>query len=334
MANDILIIPASASIEFSGSAANTIKLQVEDSGSVSFYGNSGSLFGISDNLDGSLMSVNDISGLPTLETFSDGKLIVSPYAFQTRSMGFGTDTPIGNFDFVNPLAENVDFYIRTTQGSSYDTALHIRGSRTTSTTDELANIRFETADTSAGGVEMARISAIKDVSSTNIARLEFKTTSTDGASPTTKMMISASGNVGIGTTSPAYTLDVNGDVRADTYYYDVTSTLQSSSDKRLKTSITPLSSHTEKLLELNPVDFEWSEEKDNQPSRRERKKLRGVKDRGLIAQEVQEIYPELISEDADGYLTVSYTGLIIPMLKTIQEQQKQIDELKKLISGE
>ena len=150
---------------------------------------------------------------------------------------------------------------------------------------------------------------------------------------TTEMILSGS-KVGIGTTSPAYTLDVNGDVRADTYYYDVTSTLQSSSDKRLKTNITSLSSHTEKLLQLNPVDFEWSEEKDNQPSRRERKKLQGVNDRGLIAQEVQEIYPELISEDADGYLTVSYTGLIIPMLKTIQEQQKQIDELKKLISGE
>jgi hypothetical protein len=214
MANDILIIPASASIQFSGSAANTIRLVVEDSGSVAFYGDSGSLFGISDSLSGSLMSVNDISGLPTLETFSDGKLVVSPYAFQVRSMGFGTDTPIGNFDFVNPLAENVDFYIRTTQGQAYDTALHIRGSRTTSTTDELANIRFETADTDAGGVEMARISAIKDVASTNIARLEFKTTSTDGGSPTTKMMISSSGNVGIGNTTPSHTLSVTGDISA------------------------------------------------------------------------------------------------------------------------
>jgi len=36
----------------------------------------------------------------------------------------------------------------------------------------------------------------------------------------------------------------------------------------------------------------------------------------------------------DGYLTVSYVGLLIPLIKTVQEQQKQIDELKKLISGE
>jgi hypothetical protein len=55
---------------------------------------------------------------------------------------------------------------------------------------------------------------------------------------------------------------------------------------------------------------------------------------GVIAQEIQEIFPELVSEDVDGYLTVSYVGLLIPLIKTVQEQQKQIDELKKLISGE
>jgi hypothetical protein len=71
MANNILITPASASIQFSGSAANTIRLVVEDSGSVAFYGDSGSLFGISDSLSGSLMSVNDISGFPILEVTSD-----------------------------------------------------------------------------------------------------------------------------------------------------------------------------------------------------------------------------------------------------------------------
>ena len=76
MPNNILITPGSASIEFSGSAANTIRLQVEASGSVAFYGNSGSLFGIADSLSGSLMSVNDISGLPILEVFSDDRVVM------------------------------------------------------------------------------------------------------------------------------------------------------------------------------------------------------------------------------------------------------------------
>lgn len=77
MPNNIIITPGSASIQFSGSANNdTIRLQVEASGSVAFYGNSGSLFSITDQLSGSLMSVNDISGLPILEVFSDDRVVM------------------------------------------------------------------------------------------------------------------------------------------------------------------------------------------------------------------------------------------------------------------
>ncbi len=79
MPNNILITPSSASIQFSGSAANTIRLQVEQSGSIAFYGNSGSLFGITDSLSGSLMSVNDISGLPILEVFSDDRVVMGTF---------------------------------------------------------------------------------------------------------------------------------------------------------------------------------------------------------------------------------------------------------------
>ena len=98
MANNILITPASASIQFSGSAANTIRLVVEDSGSVAFYGDSGSLFGISDSLSGSLMSVNDISGFPILEVTSDDTVTMGTWNQNTlvvtgSNVGIGTATP-------------------------------------------------------------------------------------------------------------------------------------------------------------------------------------------------------------------------------------------------
>lgn len=98
MPNNILITPGSASIQFSGSAANTIRLQVEASGSIAFYGNSGSLFGISDSLSGSLMSVNDISGLPILEVFSDDRVVMGSFNRNTlvvtgSNVGIGTSTP-------------------------------------------------------------------------------------------------------------------------------------------------------------------------------------------------------------------------------------------------
>jgi len=101
MPNNILITPASASIQFSGSAANTIRLQVESSGSVAFYGNSGSLFGITDSLSGSLMSVNDISGLPILEVFSDDRVVMGTFNRNTLVV---TGSRVG-IDKANPQAD-------------------------------------------------------------------------------------------------------------------------------------------------------------------------------------------------------------------------------------
>lgn len=85
MASDILIIPSRGSttsnpvIQFSGSAANTIRLETLPSGSVSFMGTSGSLFSIVDSISGSLMAVSDISGIPILEVFSDDKVVMGKY---------------------------------------------------------------------------------------------------------------------------------------------------------------------------------------------------------------------------------------------------------------
>lgn len=99
MPNNIIITPGSASIQFSGSANNdTIRLQVEPSGSVAFYGSSGSLFSIVDQLSGSLMSVNDISGLPVLEVFSDDRVVMGSFNKNTlvvtgSKIGIGKSTP-------------------------------------------------------------------------------------------------------------------------------------------------------------------------------------------------------------------------------------------------
>ena len=57
---------------------------------------------------------------------------------------------------------------------------------------------------------------------------------------------------------------------------------------------------------------------------------------GVIAQEVQEVVPELVKEveglnGEDSFLTVSYEKLVPVLIESIKEQQKQIDELRKLI---
>jgi hypothetical protein len=54
---------------------------------------------------------------------------------------------------------------------------------------------------------------------------------------------------------------------------------------------------------------------------------------GLLAQDVQKVFPELVktTNDSDQTLSVNYQGMIPVLINAIKEQQKQIDELKKLV---
>ena len=52
---------------------------------------------------------------------------------------------------------------------------------------------------------------------------------------------------------------------------------------------------------------------------------------GLIAQDVEKIFPELVTTDNNGYKSVNYTGLIPVMIESIKTLQKEIEELKKKI---
>ena len=96
MANDILIVPGSASIHYSGSDDEGIYLQVEASGSLSYQGSgSGQIFGMSWELptdSGSLMAVTDISGIPVLECFNNNEVTVNGFRgwrpYENKSVHF------------------------------------------------------------------------------------------------------------------------------------------------------------------------------------------------------------------------------------------------------
>ena len=120
---------------------------------------------------------------------------------------------------------------------------------------------------------------------------------------------SATGNVGVGTAAPSEKLQVVGNVIATAYLY--------SSDRDLKKNIKTLNNSLDKVLQLRGVSFEW--------------KNNNVKGVGLVAQEVERIFPELVS-DSGGSKAVQYGNLIAPLIEAIKEQQQKIDNLETRIT--
>lgn len=187
---DIVITPNRGTtnnpkIDFTGTSAGTIKLEVLGDGTIAWNGANGSLFSIADSLSGSLMSVNDISGLPAFEVFSDNRVIVGQFGAR---LGIGT---------VNP---------------SSSSKLHIAGLNTAP-----PNVFLQTTNSSANGGIFWRnnsnttTSAI--ASNYNISdgsgNIEFLTNTTS-----TRMVITSSGNVGINLTSVNEKLSVNGSLQS------------------------------------------------------------------------------------------------------------------------
>jgi hypothetical protein len=120
---------------------------------------------------------------------------------------------------------------------------------------------------------------------------------------------SNAGFVGIGTPNPGELLDVNGTVKA----VDILLT----SDRRQKRDITELNRQDalQKLLKLRPVAFRWK--KDNRD------------DMGVIAQELQPVFPELVNTNRDGSLSIRAVALIAPLIASVQELNARVEKLEK-----
>ena len=88
-----------------------------------------------------------------------------------------------------------------------------------------------------------------------------------------------------------------------------------SSDARLKSNIVSLGSTLSKLLIIDGKSYE----KD------------GKQRIGVLAQEIQEVFPELVTEDGNEMLAVNYQGLVPVLINALKEQDEKINRLEKLV---
>jgi len=114
-------------------------------------------------------------------------------------------------------------------------------------------------------------------------------------------------------------LDADGDL-AVTNNLTAAGTIQSTSDRNLKTGIHNVQDAVDKVYQLNGVQFTW--------------KKNGEKSAGIIAQDVQKVLPEAVVDNAkgaDGYLSVNYNALHSLYIEAIKELKDLVDEQAKEI---
>jgi hypothetical protein len=133
---------------------------------------------------------------------------------------------------------------------------------------------------------------------------------------TRRISIEQHGNVGIGTATPDNLLTVNGS--ADKPGGGSWGTY---SDGRLKNLNGSYNSGLSQVLKLNPVRYRYKS--DN---------AMGIRDTdehvGVVAQDVQRVIPEAVTQNSKGYLLVNNDPIIWSMLNAIKEQQEEIRALK------
>ena len=183
-----------------------------------------------------------------------------------------------------------------------------------------------------------------------------------GANGTVQMALK-SGNLGVGTANPGSRLDVNGDARISgnggLYFFNAANSLywtivpewgdagdpdlffdysgnpsswvsgwlepqgggwKSSSDGRLKEDVAPLEDVLSGIMKLSPKSYRFIN------STKARKSI------GFIAQNVEEIFPDLVTESR-GYKGLGYSDFAVLAIAAIQEQQSLITALQATIEG-
>jgi hypothetical protein len=91
-----------------------------------------------------------------------------------------------------------------------------------------------------------------------------------------------------------------------------------SSDERLKDNVKPIENALEKLQKIRGVEFDWNDKQDVYEGH----------DTGVIAQEVQKVLPEVVTEREDGMLAVKYEKMVGLLIESIKDLKAEVDELK------
>lgn len=107
---------------------------------------------------------------------------------------------------------------------------------------------------------------------------------------------------------------------------EVAGSFFTTSDKKYKKNIRIVPSALSKIVQLRGVSYSYNKEKFPKINFPEGQTI------GLIAQELEKVFPELTHKNSEGLLSVNYDGLIPVLIEAIKEQQVQIEKLEAAIA--
>lgn len=229
-----------------------------------------------------------------------------------------TDSPWGYsyggyFENLATAGTGYGVYIHTTTGAGTVTPLLVaNGSTSLLQVNSNGNVaitstlsfNIPTGDIIAERASISYVGDAEDWAGALVFSTEY-----DGNPPSERMRINQNGNVGIGNPNPSYVLDVTGQARFTGNY--------TTSDRRLKTNIMDIGYGLADVMRLHPVFFDWKKPVKGEEGRRV----------GFIAQEVEQVIPEVVSTAPDAMKTkaVEYGNVTPVLVKAVQQIKALFD---------
>ena len=237
--------------------------------------------------------------------------------------------PTRAVDFDNPSEVTKGVYVSVVHGTTNSNTSYVMSTNAVPTVIDTTELTF----TNISSVNLNTLSTgVVNVASDSITFIDSD--DNNSKKETIKDFVGSIAGTGLtGNSNGTLSVDTSSDIQIDslgvgTAASGTTGTIRAtnditayySSDKRLKDNIKKIEDPLQKLEKINGYTFEWIP-KENIHSNE-------GKDIGVIAQEIEEIIPEITTTRDNGYKAVKYEKIIPLLIECIKEQQKQINELK------
>ena len=97
-----------------------------------------------------------------------------------------------------------------------------------------------------------------------------------------------------------------------------------SSDKNLKDNLVNISNPNEKIKKINGYEFDWNDK---------HSLFKNTHDIGVVAQEIEEVLPEIVNQREDGFKAVKYEKIIALLIESNKDLLKRIEKLENIIEN-